>query len=196
MTERYAAEKVRLSREESDALHEGQGLDGKEYISMLVMLKSLESLVPAFEHQTLRMEKSGGAILYPQPLPSHPESPKEIISILNPCHVCNLWYECHEHLAVSCGHTYHHWCFTKHAKNSLACLVPSRGENFDKKCLTAWGIRPYGEHGRTPTSLTLKNLSPQSGEHTYSILHFVCVHFLFGEINDLNDSTNIPGTTD
>ena len=56
----------------------------------LVMLKSLESLFPAFEQQILRMEKGGGAILYPQPLPSHPDSPKETISILNPCHACNL----------------------------------------------------------------------------------------------------------
>ena len=178
MTERYAYEKLRVSREESDALQEGQGSDGKEYRSILVMLKSLESLLPAFEHQILRMEKGGGAILYPQPLPSHPDSPKETISILNPCPVCNLWYECHEHLAASCGHTYHPWCFTEHARNSLACLVPDCGEDFDNKCLTAWGIRPYGEHGRTPPSLTLNNISRESGEHTYSILHYFMCSFV------------------
>ena len=125
MTERYAAEKVRLSREESDALQEGQGLDGKEYRSMLVMVKSLESLVPAFEHQIIRMEKGGGAILYPQPLPSHPESPKETISILNPCPVCNLWYECHEHLAASCGHTYHPWCLGFRTCQKFPCMFGS-----------------------------------------------------------------------
>jgi hypothetical protein len=171
MTERYAAEKLRVTREECDALHEGQGSDGKDYRSILVILESLESLLPAFEQQILRMEKGGGAILYPQPLPSHPESPKESISILNPCPVCNLWYECHEHLAASCGHTYHPWCFTEHARNSLACLVPGCGEDFDIKCLTAWGIRPHGDNGRKPTLLALNSISPQSGEHTYYNLH-------------------------
>ena len=175
MTERYAHEKLRVSREEFDSLLEGQGSDGKEHRSMLVMMKSLETLLPAFEHQILRMEKGGGAVLYPQPLSSHPESPKETISILNPCPVCNLWYECHEHLAASCGHTYHPWCFTEHARNSLACLVPDCGELFDNKSLTAWGVRPYGDHGRAPTSPTFNNVSPQSGEHTYSIFHyFMC----------------------
>ena len=110
--------------------------------------------------------------LYPQSLPLHPDSPKETISILNPCLVCNLWYECHEHLAASCGHTYHPWCFTEHARNSLACLVPDCGEEFDQKCLTAWGIRPYGEPVRTPPSLTLTNISRGSGEPTYSIFHY------------------------
>ena len=178
MTERYAHEKLRVSREDSDSLLEGHGSDGKEYKSILVMLNSLESLLPAFEHQLQRMEKGGGAVLYPQPLPSHPESPKETISILNPCHVCNLWYECHEHLAASCGHTYHPWCFTEHARNSLACLVPDCGEHFDIKSLTAWGVRSYGEHQRTPTSLTLNKVSPQSGEHTSSICHYVMCSFL------------------
>ena len=178
MTERYAYEKLRVSREESDALQEGQGSDGKEYRSNLVILKSLESLLPAFEQQMLRMEKGGGAILYPQPLPSHPESPKETIAILNPCPVCNLWYECHEHLAASCGHTYHPWCFTEHARNSLACLVPDCGEYFDKKCLIAWGIRPFGEHGRTPPNLTLNNISRGCGEHTYFLLHYFICSFL------------------
>ena len=175
MTERYAAEKLRVSKEECDALHEGQGSDGKEYRSILVILKSLESLLPLLEHQIMRMEKGGGAILYPQPLPSHPDSPKESISILNPCPVCNLWYECHEHLAASCGHTYHPWCFTEHARNSLACLVPDCGETFDIKCLTAWGIRPHGENGRKTTIRPLNNISLQSGEHTYSnLLYFMC----------------------
>ena len=170
MTERYAAEKLRVSREEYDALHEGQGSDGKEYKSILVTIKSLETLLPTLEQQILRMEKGGGAILYPQPLSSHPDSPKDTISILNPCPVCNLWYECHEHLAASCGHTYHPWCFTEHARNSLACLVADCGEDFDIKCLTTWGIRPsHGEHVRMPTSLALNNISPQSGEHTFSI---------------------------
>ena len=172
MTERYAYDKLRVSREESHALQEGQGLEGKESRSILVMLKSLESLILAFEQQILRMKKGGGAILYPQPLPSHPDSPKETISILNPCPVCNLWYECHEHLAASCGHTYHPWCFTEHARNSLACLVPDCGEEFDQKCLTAWGIRPYGEPVRTPPSLTFNNISRGSGEPTYSIFHY------------------------
>ena len=112
MTERYAAEKLRVSREECDALHEGHGSDGKEYKFVSVILKSLESLLPTSEQQILRMEKGGGAILYPQPLSTHPNSPKETISILNPCHVFNLWYECHEHLVASCGHIYHPWCFT------------------------------------------------------------------------------------
>jgi hypothetical protein len=174
MTERYAYDKLRVSREESDALQECQGSDGKESRSILVMLKSLESLLPAFEYQIQRMEKGGGASLYPQPLPSHPDSPKETISILNPCPVCNLWYECHDHLAASCGHTYHPWCFTEHARNSLACLVPDCGEDFDPKCLTAWGIRPYGEQGRTPPNLSLNNISRGCGEHSYFILHF-CV---------------------
>ena len=172
MTERYAYEKLRVSREDSDALQECQGSDGKECRSILVMLKSLESLLPAFEYQIQRMEKGGGASLYPQPLPSHPDSPKETISILNPCPVCNLWYECHDHLAASCGHTYHPWCFTEHARNSLKCLVPECEEDFDKKCLTTWGIRPYGEHKRTPPSLTLNSISRGCGEHSYFIFHY------------------------
>ena len=177
MTERYAAEKLRVTKEESDALHDGQSSDGKDYRSILVTIKSLESLLPTFEQQILRMEKGGGAILYPQPLSSHPDYPKETISILNPCPVCNLWYECHEHLAASCGHTYHPWCFTEHARNSLACLVPDCGEDFDIKCLTAWGIRPsHGEHVRTPTKIALNNISTQSGEHT---LHIFVVFYVF-----------------
>ena len=169
MTERYAAEKLRVTKAQSDALNDGQGSDGKEYRSILVTVKSLESLLPTFEQQIQRMEKGGGAILYPQPLSSQPDSPKETISILNPCPVCNLWYECHDHLAASCGHTYHPWCFTEHARNSQACLVPNCGEDFDTKCLTAWGIRPFhGDHVRTPTSLALNNISPQSGELTFS----------------------------
>ena len=182
MTERYSYDKLRVSREESDALQEGQGSYGKESRSILLMLKSLESLLPAFEQQILRMEKGGGAILYPQPLPSHPDSPKESIAILNPCLVCNLWYECHEHLAASCGHTYHPWCFTEHARNSLACLVPDCGEDFDKKCLTTWGIRPHGEHGRTPPSLTLDNISRGCGKHTYFILHYFMCSFVICQI--------------
>jgi hypothetical protein len=59
MTERYAYDKLRVSREESHAFQEGQGLEGKESRSILVMLKSLESLIPAFEQQILRMEKGG-----------------------------------------------------------------------------------------------------------------------------------------
>ena len=179
MTERYAYDKLRVSREESDALQECQGLDGKEYRSILVMLKSLESLLPAYENQLLRMEKGGGAILYPQPLSSHPDSPKETISILNPCPVCNFWYECHEHLAASCGHTYHPWCFTEHAKNSQTCLVLDCGEPFDKKCLTTWGIRPYGEHGRMPPSLKLHNMSRGCGEHTYFVLHYLLCSYVY-----------------
>ena len=51
MTERYAYDKLRVSIEESDALQKGHGSDGKEYISILVMLKSLEFLLPALSNK-------------------------------------------------------------------------------------------------------------------------------------------------
>ena len=73
--------------------------------------------------------------------------------------------------------TIHGVNFTEHARNSLACLVPDCGEDFDIKCLTAWGIRPsHGEHVRTPTKIALNNISTQSGEHT---LHIFVVFYVF-----------------
>jgi hypothetical protein len=70
-----------------------------------------------------------------------------IVHVLNACPVCDFWYKLHNFIPLSCGHTYHLWYLTEHAKKLATCLVESCIEPASLVSNTAIGICPVAVEG-------------------------------------------------
>jgi hypothetical protein len=129
---------------------------------------SLEGLLGGMEDQLRRMNEGGGNILFPRPMFGNPEAPPHTVHVLNACPVCGFWYNCHNFVPLSCGHTYHLWCLTEHAKKSATCLVDSCTEPASLVSNIGIGIRLAGVEGKNIVVKSNSLSLPKSEQGTTS----------------------------
>ena len=152
---KFAERSVSLSKEVVERCEgtifrvEGRLLESAtEYNLVSNRVTSLESLLSCMEDQLRRMKEGGGNALFPRPTSGNPDTPLSTIHVLNACPVCCFWYKRHNFVPLGCGHTYHPWCLTEHAKTTTTCRVESCKEPLELESNAAIGIRlPMSDGG-------------------------------------------------
>ena len=119
----------------------------ERFAEVVYTITALESVLGSMGLQLRRMQEGSGHTFFPQPIFSNPQAPVSVVHALNACPMCGFWYSCNNFVSLGCGHTYHHWCLTKHAKKVRICLVDSCGKPFEVESNASIGIRPLPAAG-------------------------------------------------
>ena len=110
--------------------------------NVLKRVSGLEVLLVGMHEQLRRMKEGSGHALFPRPLANNPEKPVSSVHILNACPLCGFWYKANNFVALCCGHTYHPFCLSQHARSSSVCSFQDCGQDFSSETMASIGIRP------------------------------------------------------
>lgn len=110
--------------------------------NVLSRVSGLESLVVGMHDQLRKMNEGSGHGFFPRPVANNPQKPVSSIHCLNACPVCGFWYKSNNFIPLCCGHTYHPFCLSLHARSSSACCFQDCRQEFSEESIASIGIRP------------------------------------------------------